>query len=546
MGRLIDALMREQEHTGFLATTSLTRLGEELSVPLYRLEELVSFYPHFRRTPPARVHLAVCRDVVCRMAATDEHRAAIAALASSDGDVELHEVSCLGRCDAAPAASVGDCPVAARDLLELTRALASPAQLDTVLAPPRRWSIDPYATATSASDGTQRYGTVRALIRDGFDASALLATLGDSGLRGMGGAGFPTASKWKMVRGQPGRTKYVICNADESEPGTFKDRVILADLSHLVIEGMLLAALTVGAHEGIVFIRHEYAPERLRLVTAIEEARRAGVLGPDACGSGHAFDVRVAVSPGGYILGEETALLECLEDRRGEPRNKPPFPGQAGLFGEPTLINNVETFALVPAILHGGAEAWKARGVRGASGTKMISISGDVAVPDVYEIPMGTSVLELIERAGGMRDGQALYGFLPGGASSNFLAAKDADVALDFEALKERGSMLGSGAVVVFARGRDIVELAHNLVAFFRNESCGKCVPCRIGSEKAVHMLEAAVAHRGSRKHLALLPELASTMAQTSICGLGQVALNPFTSALQQFDGEVRARFTTP
>lgn len=373
--------------------------------------------------------------------------------------------------------------------------------------------------------------------------TTLIAALKDSGLRGMGGAGFPTGMKWDLVRKEPASPKYVVCNADESEPGTFKDRVILAELPHLVIEGMAIAAAVVGAGEGIVFIRHEYAAERTALARAIEDARRRGVIGEDALGKGRRFELSIFVSPGGYILGEETALLECLEDKRGEPRNKPPFPGQKGLFGQPTLINNVETFSYVPLIAGSGADAWRALGKAGFSGLKFIALSGDVERPGVYQVPMGTTIGELVEMAGGVSGGRNIYAIAPGGASSNFLRGDAVSAPLDFKALAERGSMLGSGAVLIVAEGADIVDLAANVVAFFRNESCGKCVPCRVGSDKAVAILEQAALGRGSKKQLALLPELNETMAETSICGLGQVALAPFLSVMKAFEAEVRARF---
>jgi NADH:ubiquinone oxidoreductase subunit F (NADH-binding)/NADH:ubiquinone oxidoreductase subunit E len=536
MGRLIDALEEQQHERGWLDREGLEALAERLRVPLYRLEELVSFYPHFRREPPKRVTLRVCRDVACFMAGSSEHRARLEALCARHADVEHLAASCLGRCDTAPAATLGDVPVCTADLDALGELLARPPVLAPAPPTGRRWQCDPYARPE------ERYGTARALVRAGFDAASVIATLEASGLRGMGGAGFPTGTKWKMVRAQPPGERYVVCNADESEPGTFKDRVILAELAHLVIEGMLLAGLTTGAEEGIVFIRHEYAPERLRLERAIAEARAAGVLGPDALGSGRHFDVRVTVSPGGYILGEETALIECLEDKRGEPRNKPPFPGEHGLFGKPTLINNVETFAFVPMVLREGAEAWRARGTRGATGLKLIALAGDVVRPGVYEVPMGTTIGELVAMGGGARG--PVLAVAPGGASSNFVGEGALELALDFKALADAGTMLGSGAVLVVCEGRDLFALATNLVAFFRNESCGKCVPCRVGSEKAVRILEEAVAGRGSRRHLALLPALHRTMAETSICGLGQVALNPFLSVLRAFGTEIGARFT--
>jgi NADH:ubiquinone oxidoreductase subunit F (NADH-binding) len=311
----------------------------------------------------------------------------------------------------------------------------------------------------------------------------------------------------------------VICNADESEPGTFKDREVLARASHLMLEGMVLGALATGSHEGWVYIRHEYGPEREALEQAIDRAREAGVLGERVLGRDFAFDVRVFVSPGGYILGEETALLEAMEGRRGEPRNKPPYPGVRGLHGKPTLINNVETFAQVPRALREGTIA-----------TKLFSVSGDVERPDVVEAAFGTSVTELIAHCGGMKEGRKLLAFLPGGASTGFLSAEHEHLPLDWESLREAGSALGSAAVIVVAEGADLLDLAGNLTAFFRNESCGKCVPCRIGTEKAVQLIATR-----ETEGLERLRELDETLASTSICGLGQAALTPVLSVLDHF-----------
>ncbi len=524
MGRLIDALQELQHEHGYVPNDAARALAERLNVPLYRLQELISFYPHFRTTPSRRVQLSVCRDVACEMARSQTSDAALAALADSP-DIEISRVSCLGRCERAPAGAVNDCPV--RLGSELKTQVNAPPTMASVYAEftPRTWACDPYP------DTTAHYGTAKRLAAT-WDADAVVNTLTASGLRGMGGAGFPTGRKWGLVRQQPGPTKYVVCNADESEPGTFKDRVALAELSHLVIEGMTMAGLVIGAEEGIVFIRHEYLPEKQRLDAALVDARQRGVLGRNALGTGRNFDIRVAVSPGGYILGEETALLECLEDKRGEPRNKPPYPGEKGLWGKPTLINNVETFAFVPMILSEGAKSWKARGVNGATGLKLMALSGDVEQPGVYEVPMGTRIGDLIALGGGVVEGKTILALAPGGSSSNFVGPQGVDLELDFDALAKADTMLGSGAVLVVAEGRDPLAIATNVVSFFRNESCGKCVPCRIGSHKAVEMLERAGAGHGSKKQLTVLAELAETMHQTSICGLGQLALNTFTSLL--------------
>ena len=302
---------------------------------------------------------------------------------------------------------------------------------------------------------------------------------------------------------------------------------------------MLLAGLTIGAEQGIVYFRHEYSRERLLLEQEIARARDRGMLGPDVAGSGHAFDIEIFVSPGGYILGEETALLEALEDKRGEPRNKPPYPGTHGLWGKPTLINNVETLALATAIVHFGSSWWHDQGRAQFSGLKFVSVSGDIDRPGVYEIPIGTTVAELIQLAGGTPDARPLKAFLPGGASSNFLTAAHVDTPLDFESMKSVGSMLGTGAVIVIGEGRNLFALATNIVRFFRNESCGKCVPCRTGSEKAVQLLEDVMQGTTPPDELAVLTELGETLEQTSICGLGQVALNPILTMMQQFPAEI-------
>ena len=361
----------------------------------------------------------------------------------------------------------------------------------------------------------------------------------------MGGAGFPTGKKWELVAGTDDPVKYAICNADESEPGTFKDRQILADQPHLVLEGLLLGMAVVGAEQGWVFIRHEYGPEERVLRAEIDALREAGVIGPDACGSGRRLELEIFVSPGGYILGEETALLECMEGHRGEPRNKPPFPGNYGLHGRPTLINSVETFADVPVILQRGAEWWGAQGLDESVGWKFFAVSGHVENPDVYCVPMGTTVRALIDLAGGVQGGAEVGAVQPGGASSNFIGPDQLDLALDFGTLAEAGTMLGSGALVVMAEGTDLLAAATNVLRFFRNESCGKCVPCRVGSTKAHTLLReqldtgSSTLDDGQRAQVMRLEE---AMRKTSICGLGQVALGPVVSVLGLDKGGAAAR----
>ena len=547
---LLTRMLEHQEAHGAVNDAFLAELAKAARVPLHRLEGLRGFYPVFRRTPGAPVQVRVCRDIACAMAGGADHAGQVLeALAGLPG-LEVEAVSCLGRCDTAPACAINDVPVpgelpALQVLAE--RVAKDPAALppDEPTSTPRRWPTDPY------EDSSRHYDVLKGLLAEGppGDAPAtdaarerVLGALSESGLRGMGGAGFPTGSKWAYTRSAPGAVKYVVCNADESEPGTFKDRVILEELPHLVVEAMAIAGWVIGAREGIVYLRHEYGRERKALEREIASARAAGVLGGDT-----GFDLRVFISPGGYIQGEETALLEALEDRRGEPRNKPPFPTTHGLRGKPTLINNVETFAAVPIILERGAEWWAGQGLGESQGLKFLAVSGDIAEPGVVCVPMGTPVADLLKQCGGVPGGRALRAFAPGGASSNFLPADRLDVALDFQALQEAGSMLGSGAVIFVAEDRDLLAVALNEVRFFRNESCGKCVPCRMGTEKAVSLLEGALlqgtpgkAGNGAATDAlpSLLQDLGATLARTSICGLGQVALQPVLSVLENFPEE--------
>jgi NADH:ubiquinone oxidoreductase subunit F (NADH-binding) len=507
----IEELNALQESRGWLSDEDLRALSRRARIPLYELEGISSFYPHFRRTPPRPLRVGACRDLSCHLRDGGRARRQLASLCAGRDDVEFEEISCPGLCDGAPACLVNGVPAAPEDVARYVEDPSSVPREEAVPAP-RRWQTDPYAGPE------EHYGELRACA-ESRDFDGAIARIAESGLRGMGGAGFPVGRKWELVRSERATPKYVVCNADESEPAAFKDRVILEELPHLVIEGTALGALAVGAEEGWVYIRHEYRRSRQALQRAIDDAYRRGVLGENVCGSGLRFDLRVFVSPGGYVLGEETALLEALEGRRGEPRNKPPFPGVRGLRGQPTLINNVESFAQVPRVLR-----------TGRADLKFFSVSGDVRDAGVVEVPLGTRLREVVERCGGMRDGKELLAFLPGGASTAFLPADRADVALEWESLAAAGSALGAGAIVIVGAGADLLDLAGNLTAFFREESCGKCVPCRIGTEKAVVLIE-----RREEKGLGLLPQLNEALLETSLCGLGQVALTPVLSVLEHF-----------
>ncbi|MGD8429441.1 MAG: NADH-ubiquinone oxidoreductase-F iron-sulfur binding region domain-containing protein [Ectothiorhodospiraceae bacterium] len=530
--KLLRRMEALQEAEGAVTDDGLRRLAKEEGVPLYRLEGLRSFYPVFREHPGAPVQVHVCRDVVCRMSGGADHCRKVREALTGREDVEVSEVSCLGLCDSAPAAAINDRPVtgdAAAIAAYATGSRELPAE-----EPPRpgnRRPTDPYDCADD------HYGILRELLT-GRSADDVIQALKDADLRGLGGAAFPTGMKWDFTRRAAGETKYVVCNADESEPGTFKDRALLEEQPHLVVEGMAIGAWVIGARRGIVYLRHEYGRARRALQAAIDDAYARGVLGKSAFGTGGAFDLEIFVSPGGYILGEETALLEALEDKRGEPRNKPPFPTNVGLDGKPTLINNVETLAAVPVILRRGAEWWADQGKGDHKGLKYVSVSGDVNAPGVYCVPWGTTAGEVLELCGGVAHGRALKAFSPGGASTAFLPADRLDTPLDFQAMQQAGSGLGTGAMVFVAEHRDLMDVTLSQVRFFRNESCGKCVPCRIGSRKAVEMVEAVMAGRANGATGAELTELHRTLAKTSICGLGQVALLPLVDALEKFPGE--------
>jgi len=530
---LIPALNAIQERVGWLPREELVALSRDVRRPLYEIEGLVSFYPHFRTEPPKKTEIRVCHDLSCWLRGADARIDAIRQRYGTAADVEIVEGSCLGRCDIAPAGTVNEQPLSletiGEHLPEMAGVTARPPGNSSV-----RWPNDPYPAAGG------RYAVLREALAGRLDTADLIAALKDAGLRGMGGAGFPTGRKWDLVAAQEATPKYVICNADESEPGTFKDREILATQPHLVLEGLLLGMLAVGAGEGWVFIRHEYGPEERVIRREIENLRDAGLISQalfaenTGAGSGRRLNVEVFTSPGGYILGEESALIECMEGHRGEPRNKPPFPGTYGLHGKPTLMNSVETFAHVPVIARNGAAWWQEQGKGGHSGLKFFAVSGHVARPGVYCVPMGTTARELLDLAGGVDGGRPLGAIQPGGASSNFIGPDQLDVELDFSTVQAAGSMLGSGAIVVMAAGTDLLAAAVNVLRFFRDESCGKCVPCRVGSAKAHVILDDLLKTGGGPGDVnGEVRDLAEVMRRTSICGLGQVALGPVMSVLR-------------
>lgn len=539
---LISDLKAIQDRHGYLPEDELRAFSQRTATPLYQIQAVASFYPHFRLQPGPRLAVKVCADLSCHLAHARQLHRIVEQNATTLTGCEVGVVSCLGRCDQAPAVAINDRIYAAVDekrLVELLTAFHHDTVPDTTFVQrgSTELTLDPYARETD------RFATLRNVLAT-QDTAGIIQTLKDSGLRGMGGAGFPTGMKWEIVRNAPGTEKYVVVNADESEPGTFKDRFLMEKFPHLLIEGILLGAYVVGARKAYIFIRHEYPSQEHVLAAALAAARSQGVVGSHVLGSDFSCDIEIFVSAGGYICGEETALLEALEGKRAEPRNKPPFPGTHGLWGKPTLINNVETLCMIPAILQRGATWFKSQG-RNNNGLKYLGLSGHVERPGVYEVPLGLPVEEFInDYGGGVSAGRKLKAFSPGGASSGFLPVSMSGIALDFQSLVQAGSMLGSGAVVALAEGTCMLDVALNVVTFFRNESCGKCVPCRVGSDKIVNILERATRGQAETGEIDLIGELAETMQLTSICGLGQAAPLPITSALKYFGDEIMAHLT--
>ena len=543
-GIVFEQLRAIQRDFGYLPAEQLQALATQIKVPVSHIHAVASFYPHFHLTPPPKADVRVCADMSCHLLGGDTIKRDLESSfrGVDTQEVSIRDVSCLGRCDQAPAVMINDhiyAQVKSQEAVTLAQDARSGKPLPEPFHDDKRMAVvsDPY-------NGNGEYTVVRRFIET-RNWEGIIAALKEGGLRGMGGAGFPTWSKWDLVRKEPANPKYIVCNADESEPGTIKDRGIMENVPYLVIEGMITAGLVTGARKGILYIRHEYEYPKEVLQKEIDRCYELGFLGPRILGSDLAFDLEIFVSPGGYICGEESALLEAIEGKRAEPRNKPPFPVSVGLWGKPTVINNVETFCLATVILTKGAEWFKAQGKNGAFGTKFVGISGDVVRPGIFEVPMGITYHELLfEKAGGIPGGKALLGFAPSGPSSGYLPASMASLPLDWNEVAKAGSMVGSGAIVVCDETRCMLDMALNATRFYRNESCGKCVPCRMGSQKMVEMLKGWTEGKSSQGDMALLDELSSAMKLASICGLGQVVPVPIASVLKHFPNVVDDHLT--
>jgi formate dehydrogenase beta subunit len=553
---VVEGLRAIQDKYGYVPEKELHELASRLKMPVYAIHGVATFYPHFRLQPPPKAVIHVCTDLCCHMKHAEALLDEAKAMAAGDDAIEVKNCSCLGQCDGAPAVLINDHPHAGRtrgQMLDLFRRAIAGESLEHqhFNSPKGPFRTDPYATPD------EHYGALKALLAS-KDFAGVVEKIKAANLRGMGGAGSPAFRKWDTVFKAKSDKKFIVCNADESEVGTFKDRELLKLLPHLLVEAMAIAAVTTGADKGYIYIRHEYHEQVGILEKEIARARSLGIIGPNVLNSGKTFDLEIFVSPGGYVQGEETALLEAIEGRRGQPRNKERdvglihgVPAFTGLFGKPTIINNVETFAYIPAILLKGPDWFKAQGANGCHGLKWVGIGGDVNEPGVFEVCMGTKYSEVIQKAGGIRGGRALKAICPSGPTGGFLPAAFTDYPMDFKIFGPKGepmndwakaggfASVGSAAIIVLADDRCLVDAALNFTRFYRNESCGKCVPCRVGSQKIVDIIAGISQGTATDRDIAEIDRLSLTLDLTSICGLGQVVPSPIQSVLKYFRPEV-------
>ena len=524
---LLPALHALQNAAGWISPGGINYVGEVLGVPPAEAYGVATFYDLFRTEPPEHVGdtFHVCVDAACQITGYEDLAASVEA---SGGHV--HRSPCLGQCERAPALFVQGTD-GRRDYVPADdEPFALPQAGDPSLRLLRRiGSADPESLESYIAHGG--YEALRQANEMG--AEAVLAAVADSGLSGRGGAAFPTGIKWRAVASETGRPKHVVANCDESEPGTFKDRIVMEHDPFAVVESMTIAGLATGAANGWIYIRGEYPLATARLQGAIDAARAAGLLGPDAAGTGHGFDINIWRGAGAYICGEETALFNSLEGFRGEPRNKPPFPTTHGLFGEPTAINNPETLLNVLDVVTEGPAAYRSRGTDRSPGTKLLCLSGRVARPGLYEVPFGTTLGQVLDLAGGVTGTGELQAVLMGGAAGSFVGPDSLGLPLTLEDTRAAGTTLGSGVVMAFDTAVDMTDVIVRIAEFLRNESCGQCVPCRVGAVRQ-HETLVQMQRRGtlSPARRALIDDMAEVMVDASICGLGHTAASAVRSAL--------------
>ena len=509
---LLPALRAAQRRVGWVSEGALGYATRRLEVPPSDAYGVASFYALLAlEERPADV-LHVCTDLSCRLAGAEVPEGA-------------HASPCLGLCERAPASLR---TIAGEEPREIQLPEAGPPlpQLgDPGLVLLRRIGVaDPESLDSYRAHGG--YSALRRAFELGQEG--VIREVTASRLLGRGGAAFPTGVKWEAVAKQPAQPHYLVCNADESEPGTFKDRVLMEEDPLALVEAMTIAAFATGCELGFIYIRAEYPLAHARVENALAEARARGFLGDDVMGSGFSFDVELRIGAGAYVCGEETALFQSIEGFRGEPRNKPPFPVEVGLFGMPTVVNNVETLFNVLEIVSDGGAAFAQIGTKDSTGTRLFCVSGHVARPGLYEVPFGTTLRELLTLAGA----QPPKAVLLGGAAGAFVGPDQLDLPLTFEDTRAAGVTLGSGVVIVYDESADLVDAVLRIAEFFRDESCGQCVPCRVGTVRQEEALRRLAEGRGRDDELETLADLTAVMRDASICGLGQTAANAVASAI--------------
>jgi [NiFe] hydrogenase diaphorase moiety large subunit len=543
--RLLDVAEEVQARLGWVPNEARTLICSALGVKRIEVESLLSFYSFLSTKPQGRSVIRLCDDVPDRMAGFDAVKTAFEEELSiklgettPDGVITLTRTACIGMCDQAPSALVNDTVITDLDpsrAREIVRGL--------------REHGDPHRLVTRLGDGQNANSLVLSMVRNNIrQAGPVILAPGQRGravmkalnispaeviravktarLRGRGGAGFPTGMKWEFTRVAPGERRFVICNADEGEPGTFKDRVLLTEFPDRVFAGMTIAGYAIGAEAGILYLRGEYAYLRPYLESVLQRRRQDGLLGDRLCGKhSMSFDIRIQMGAGAYVCGEETALISSAEGARGDPKNRPPFPAQKGYLGYPTVVNNVETLCAVTKIMELGATNFCEHGTEQSSGTKLLSISGDVNRPGVYEVPFGITLAEVLALAGG-EDAVAAQ---VGGPSGTMVSRADFKREITYEDLST------GGAIVVFDKHRDLLEVVHTYLEFFAEESCGYCTPCRVGNVLLKEGIERLMAGRGEPGDLTQFRELGETMKKTSRCGLGQSSWRPVVTTMDAF-----------
>ena len=540
---LLPALHAAQELYGHLPEPVAAEVGRRLGVPVVDVYGVIDFYAMLYKEPVGEQIVRVCVDPPCAQAgggqvldAISEHLGVRTDEVTADGKWTLERAPCLGRCEHAPVVLIDDLPLAqakadqpqallSGDWEQVTSRVGGDTRLLTLNC----GNGAPTTIEEYQADGG--YAALRKAVGE-MAPTDVIEEIKASGLVGRGGAAFPTGVKWEGAASAPGDPKYVVNNADESEPGTFKDRVLLEDDPHSSLEGMIIAGYAVGAQQGYIYIRGEYRQAEDILRYAIDEAKRRGVLGANILGSAFGFEIEIRRGAGAYICGEETALFESIEGKRGFPRIKPPFPTTHGLFGKPTVVNNVETLANVPLIIRDGSQTFRQVGTEQSPGTKLFCLSGDVARPGLYEVPFGVPLRHLLDDLAGGVVGGELQGILFGGAAGAFATQEHLDVKLTFEDLSEAGLPLGSGVVMIFNEARDMRQVLRGLAHFFADESCGKCYPCQLGTQRQYEILSEMANGHVLTGDVDKLTDVGWTMVDASLCGLGQTAATAVLSAI--------------